>query len=287
MTISSIAPQQATIEPVSVETVRIPFINWGAVFGGAFVAATCFSIASAFAAAIGLAVSSASPTWRDTSVGLVVLSGTWIVLTAIGSFALGGYIAGRARPLWQSTADDVHFRDGLHGLVVWAVGGFLGIALTFASAASLQRAEHTTDNATSEPAFLTYEVDRLFRSDAKPGNVDVEARAEAGRILQRGAGRKDLPSEDRDYLAQLVSTRAGLSPTEAGQRVSQVLAASRDAASQARKSAIILGFTFAAALVAAAGAAWGCSIIGGRHRDNNIAPSLYFRRRQTTSISSK
>ena len=90
MTTSSIAPQQATIEPFSVDTVRIPFINWGAVFSGAFVAATCFFIASAFAAAIGLAVSSASPTWRDTSVGLVVLSGAWIVLTAIGSFALGG-----------------------------------------------------------------------------------------------------------------------------------------------------------------------------------------------------
>ena len=210
--------------------------------------------------------------------GLVVLSGAWIVLTAIGSFALGGYIAGRTRTTWPGTADDVHFRDGLHGLVVWGAGSMLGVALAYASAAALPRTE-TANAARSEPAFLTYEIDRLFRSDAKPAGVDQEARAEAGRLLQRGVGRKDLPSEDRDYLTRLVSSRAGLPAAEAGQRVTQVLAESKVAASQARKSAIIIGFTLAAALVAAAGAAWACSIIGGRHRDTNITPSLYFRRR--------
>jgi hypothetical protein len=278
MTISSAASQQVALEPVVPATTRASFINWGSIFAGAVVAATSVFIATAFATAIGLAVSSASPTWRDTSVGLVVLSGAWIVLTAIGSFALGGYIAGRTRTTWQSTADDVHFRDGLHGLVVWGAGSILGVALAYASAAALPRTE-TANTTASEPAFLTYEVDRLFRSDAKPAGVDQEARAEAGRLLQRAVGRKDLPSEDRDYLTRLVSSRAGLPAAEAGQRVTQVVAESRVAASQARKSAIIIGFTLAAALVAAAGAAWACSIIGGRHRDNNIAPSLYFRRR--------
>src|ERR1700760_3400944 len=96
---------------------RPVYFQWGSVVSGAIVAASCFFVATAFATAIGLAVSSESPTWRDTSVGLVVLSGAWVVLTAIGSFALGGYIAGRTRTTWQSTADDIHFRDGLHGLV--------------------------------------------------------------------------------------------------------------------------------------------------------------------------
>jgi hypothetical protein len=277
MTISTVPSQQVALEADVVA--RPSFISWGPIFAGAFVAAVSFFIATAFATGIGLAVSSASPTWRDTSVGLVVLSGAWIVLTAVGSFALGGYIAGRARPRWQSTADDVHFRDGLHGLVVWGVAGILGVALTFASAAALPHAEAANGATTSEPAFLTYEIDRLFRSTERPGSVDQEVRAEAGRLLQRGLGRKDLPSEDRNYLTRLVSSRAGLPPTEADQRVVRILAESRAAASQARKSAIILGFTLAAALVAAAGAAWACSIIGGRHRDNDAMPSLYFRRR--------
>ena len=279
MTLSSIAPQDAAVEPVVTDLPVGGFMSWGPIVGGALVAATSFLIATAFATAIGLAVSSASPTWRDTSVGLAVLSGAWIVLTAIGSFALGGYIAGRSRRTWRSTADDIHFRDGVHGLVVWGLGGFLGVVLAFASAAALPRSETVTGPASAEPSFLTYEIDRLFRSDAKPGSVDQEARAEGGRILQRGVGRKDLTAEDRDYLTRLVVSRTGLPPAEAVQRVSQVVADAKTAASQARKSAIIIGFTLAAALVAAAGAAWACSIIGGRHRDNAITPSLYFRRR--------
>jgi hypothetical protein len=51
MTISSIAPQQGTVEPVAVNTAHIPFINCGAIFSGALVADTCFFIATAFATA--------------------------------------------------------------------------------------------------------------------------------------------------------------------------------------------------------------------------------------------
>src|ERR1700758_5261411 len=98
-----------------------PYIQWGPTFGGGLVAAAVFFVLVSFATAIGLAVSSVSPTWRDTSVGLVVLSGAWVVLTAVGSFALGGYIAGRIRSTWRTNPDEVHFRDGLHGLVVWSV----------------------------------------------------------------------------------------------------------------------------------------------------------------------
>jgi hypothetical protein len=265
----------AVVEP------RVSFFHWSPIVVGAFVAAACFFVASAFATAIGLAVSSASPTWRDTSAGLVVLSGAWVVLTAIGSFALGGYIAGRTRGPWQGPADDVHFRDGVYGLATWALGIIVGVALLWASAATVTQSNRTAvaNNSDPEPAFLTYEIDRLFRSDARPGNVDAESRAEAGRILQRGVGRTELPSADRDYLVRLVASHTALPPDAAGQRVTQVLADAKTAAYQARKSAIIIGFTVAAALVAAAGAAWACAIVGGRHRDGNIYPSLYFRRR--------
>ncbi len=235
--------------------------------------------------AIGLAVSSASPTWRDTSLGLVVLSGAWIVFTAVGSFALGGYIAGRTRLTWQSSPDDIHFRDGIYGLTVWALAVILGVALAWASSTAVpkQSTGSTSTSGSNEPAFLTYEIDRLFRSDARPAAQDPETRAEAGRILERGIGRSDLGTEDRDYLAKLITARAGLSPADAARRVQQVVTEARDAARQVRKSAIILGFTLAAALAAAAAAAWGASIIGGRHRDQDFAPSLFYRR-QTASV---
>ena len=103
-----------------------PYIQWGPTLGGGLVAAAVFFVLITFATAVGLAVSSVSPTWRDTSVGLVVLSGAWVVLTAVGSFALGGYIAGRVRATWRTNPDEVHFRDGLHGLVVWSVAVIIG-----------------------------------------------------------------------------------------------------------------------------------------------------------------
>ena len=182
--------------------------------GGSIVAASCFFVATAFATAIGLAVSPASPTWRDTSLGLVVLSGAWIVLTAIGSFALGGYIAGRTRWTWAGTPDDVHFRDGLYGLVVWGLGIMLGVALTCASAASLSPLRHATaaDPAANEPSYLTYEIDRLFRSDNRPSTDDPGLRAEAGRILERGLDRRDLPQDEPIVRAWLRPARASPPP---------------------------------------------------------------------------
>jgi hypothetical protein len=282
MTNATYVESPAAAAPVAAAS-RPTFFQWSSIFGGALVAAGCFFVATAFATAIGLAVSSASPTWRDTSVGLVVLSGAWIVLTAVGSFALGGYIAGRTRWTWQGSTDDVHFRDGIYGLIVWALAIVLGVALTWASASTVAPLKTNTattaeTGGSSEPAFLTYEIDRLLRSDTRPAADDPGLRAEAGRILQRGLGRNDLSGDDRDYLVHMVQARTGLSPQDALQRVQRIVTESRDAAHQARKSAIIIGFTLAAALVAAAAAAWGSAIIGGRHRDQNIAPSLFFRR---------
>ena len=270
-----------TISPLAPTSVaaRTGYFQWGSLFAGAVVAASCFFVATAFATAIGLAVSSASPTWRDASVGLATLSGAWIVLTAIGSFALGGYIAGRTRLSWQGNADDIHFRDGLYGLVVWAIGVMLGVALACASAASLSPVKQATgasEAAASEPTYLTYEIDRLFRSDTRPSADDPGLRAEAGRILQRSLGNRDLGQDDTDRLVRMVAARANLAPAAAQQRVQQIIAEAREAARQARKSAIVLGFTLAAALVISAAAAWGTAVIGGRHRDENITPSMFF-----------
>jgi len=76
-------------------------------------------------------------------------------------------------------------------------------------------------------------------------------------------------------VVELVSARTGLPAADADRRVAQVLSESRDAAAKARESAVILAFTLAAALAAGA-AAWGAAVIGGRHRDENVAPSMRF-----------
>jgi hypothetical protein len=262
-----------------------PYIRWSPSFGGGVIAAAVFFVLITFATAVGLAVSSTSPTWRDTSVGLVVLSGAWVVLTAIGSFALGGYVAGRARSTWPASPDEIHFRDGLHGLLVWGIAVMLGAGLTWGSAATINQSTSknnitspntTASTSATEPSFLTFELDRLLWSDNRQQTNNPEVRAEAGRILETGLGRKDMAKDDHDHLVQLVSAQTGLSAADADHRVAQTVSEARSAARKARQSAVIIAFTVAAALAAGAAAAWGAAVIGGRHRDESAAPSMRF-----------
>jgi hypothetical protein len=75
----------------------------------------------------------------------------------------------------------------------------------------------------TEPSFLTFELDRLLWSDDRQRTNNPEVRAEAGRILETGFGRKDMAKDDHDHLVQLVSAQTGLSPTDADHRVAQII----------------------------------------------------------------
>jgi len=124
----------------------------------------------AFGTAIGLAIVSSSPTWRDTSAALAMLSGLYLLLAALVSFGVGGYIAGRLRERWDPSArsDMVEFRDGTHGIVAWALAVLISGVVVAGSAASLasKTAPPATSSATTagEP-LIAYELDRLFRGD--------------------------------------------------------------------------------------------------------------------------
>ncbi|TMJ03512.1 MAG: hypothetical protein E6G97_10325 [Alphaproteobacteria bacterium] len=278
---SDVQAYPAGAGPVPTPGGPLSYIHWGPVIAGAIVAAAIWSVLMAFASAIGLMIASPSPTWRDTSVWLALLSGLWIIVVTAGSYALGGYLAGRVRSSWRAASDEVEFRDGAHGLLVWALGVVLSVALLWATAAAYSAANNATASpreSAGAPGFLAYELDRLFRSERRVEPVPAELRAEASRLLLKGVGRQEIPSEDRTHLNRVVAATTGLVPADAERRVIQVLAASREAAAQARRSAVILGFATAAALAAAAAAAWFAAGIGGKHRDSEFAPPLRFGR---------
>ena len=67
-------------------------LNWGPAVAGAIAASALAFVLDSFGVAIGLALSSTSPTWRDTSFAFVLLSGLYLVLAALASYCLGGYI---------------------------------------------------------------------------------------------------------------------------------------------------------------------------------------------------
>ena len=73
--------------PLSVEP---SYLQWTPVIAGALGATALSFILVTFAAAVGLGVSSTAPTWRDASAALWILSGLYLILQAVLSFAFGG-----------------------------------------------------------------------------------------------------------------------------------------------------------------------------------------------------
>lgn len=276
---ADIQSREATAGPIPTPGGPLSYIHWGPCIVGAVIAAAMSFVLMSFASGVGLMVASPSPTWRDTSLWLVILSGFWIIVVAVGSFATGGYFVGRVRSTWRAAPDEVEFRDGTHGLIAWGIGVMLGallLAITAATYAAVSPPAPPRDTA-GEPPSLAYDVDRLFRSDRRPEAATTGARAEAARILMKGLGRQDLPADDRTHLARLTAAVAGIPPGDADQRVTQVLSQARNSAAQGRRSALILGFSLAAGLAAAAAAAWAAAGVGGRHRDGEFAPPLRWR----------
>jgi hypothetical protein len=268
-------------EIVAVETAT-SFLQWTPVIAGALVASALSLVLIAFGSAIGLSILSSSPTWRDASPALAVLSGLFLLLTAVASFGLGGYVAGRLRERWHQSAhnDVVEFRDGTHGVVAWALAVVItGLVVAASAAAIASRGVQpaTSPVATTGEPLIAYELDRLFRAGQRPFEGDLTyTRAEAGRILLAATGRRGVAPEDRTYLVRLVAARTGISQPDAERRVDDAIAGATTAVQKARRSAVILAFATAVSLLVGAAAAWYASCVGGRHRDD-VAPSLTWR----------
>jgi hypothetical protein len=263
---------------VPVEAAAPSFLQWTPVVAGALVASAVSLILIAFGTAIGLSVVSSSPTWRDTSPALALLSGIYLLLTAVVSFGVGGYVAGRLRERWTPGAhtDVIEFRDGTHGVVAWALAVVItGVvaAVLAASIAGKAVEPATSPAATTGEPLIAYELDRLFRTDRPLGGDVTYLRAEAGRILLAATGRQGITPDDRAYLVRLVASRTGIAPVDAERRVDDAIIAAKTAVQKARRSAVILGFATAVSLLLGAAVAWYLACVGGRHRDD-VAPSL-------------
>jgi hypothetical protein len=251
------------------------YLQWTPVIAGALAATALSLILVSFAAAVGLGVSSTSPTWRDASAALWILSGVYLILQAVVSFGFGGYIAGRLRPtLAAAPTDKVENTDGLHGLAVWAVAVVLGaMVAALAGVATVNRSSPATANPSAAEPLLSYELDRLLRSPRRPANMDMRSdRAEAGRILLTSSGHGGVSSDDRTYLVQLTAATTGLNPVDAERRVDNSIANAKTALNRSRRSTIILAFSLATALLLGAIAAWAAACAGGRHRDGEPLP---------------
>ena len=255
-------------------------IQWSSVFAGALAAGAMSFILLGFGVAVGLGVSSASPTWRDASSALALLSGLYLIIQAVISFGFGGYIAGRTTrpaPALVTIEDDGERRDGLHGLTAWALAVLTGaalLALLGASAVDRSPLRSSASNTSAAEPLLSYELDKLFRAPRRPPNPDLrEPRAEAGRILMTSSSHSGVTTDDRAYLVQQVAALTGLAAADSEKRVDALIAESKTAINRARRNSIIVAFSVAAATLIGAAVAWAAAVAGGRHRDGEPLPN--------------
>ena len=267
------------ITPAARSDIASRLVQWSPIVLGAFAATALSSVLLTFAVTIGLGVASASPTWRDASAALAILSGLYLIIQAVLSFGLGGYIAGHTRipgAVGTAAIEETEHVDGAHGLGAWALAVVMGAILAaWIGAATVSRTSPARGPAQASAAepLLSYELDRLFRAGRRAPNVDLSTeRAEAGRILLTTSSHSGMSAEDRTYLVQQVVALTGLAATDAERRVDSVIASATTAIARSRRSTIILAFSVATAILLGAVAAWAAACAGGRHRDSETLP---------------
>lgn len=287
-------------------------VSWGAVLAGAFAAAALSLILIVLGIGLGFAAVSPWPHHGIDAGTLGASSIAWLVATQIVASGVGGYLAGRLRIKWATVhTDEVYFRDTAHGFLAWSVAALVSAALIGGVLSNMMAtgvtagAALTAGTVAAVPAMASeasaqhgagpghdshqdaekYLVDSLFRASPNgtegTAESDAAVRVEAGRIFANSIHASTLPAQDREYLAQLVAKRTGLSAADADKRVGDTFAIARDAlanaeqnarqaADKARKAATYAALWMFVSLLCGAFFASLFATLGGRQRDSVI-----------------
>jgi hypothetical protein len=261
-------------------------VSWAAVAAGAVATAALTLVLIAFGAGLGL--SAVSP-WSDSGVSagaFRVGTGIYLVVIAVMSSAIGGYLAGRLRTKWVGLHNnEVFFRDTAHGFLAWAFATLISATALASAAAYLANGTEAAIGGAAvqgsvqgsqsvNPAQIY--VDKLLRpaptaasaAAAQNAGAAEPARAEILRLFMAAfRSGEDLSASDRTYLAQVVAARTGMSQPDAEKRVDQVVTEAKTAADEARRGAAHLSFWLTAALLFGAFAASLAAAEGGALRD--------------------
>jgi hypothetical protein len=277
-------------------------IDWSAIIAGGVAAAAISTLLMSFGGAVGLSLTSPRPFVGLSASVMAVLISLWLAVVHVGSFASGGYLAGRMRARSSATQDERAFRDGAHGFLVWAIGTLLATYLIVSGVGAMARgtaqtaapllsaATQAVSNMASSSAApsdpIGYTADLLLRRPtgaptASANNAREESvTREITRIIGMAIVNDSISTADRQHLASIVAERTGLSPADADKRVAETWSRYRsikeeaaqklsDAAEMSRKAAVLMAFLLAAvSLSGLVAATWGASV-GSLHRDQN------------------
>jgi len=264
-------------------------VSWAAIAAGATVSCALTLVLLAFGIGLGLSVVSPWSGAGVTATTFKIATGLYLIVIAMLSSSIGGYITGRLRARWVGVhSDEVYFRDTAHGLVAWAFASVIGAILLATPATSLigggvSALGQGAAAAASPSGPMDGYVDTLLRPDAPSAqaqNVPGDSRPEMARLFTssfRNGG--ELRPNDRDYVSKVVAARTGLSQGDADKRVNDVVAQIKADADAARKAAAQLAFWLTASLLLGAFCASLAATEGGGLRDgtwsrDRLSPAL-------------
>ncbi len=176
-------------------------VSWSAVIAGALTAIAVSFIVISLGSGIGMElVSPYSYSSSPSASTMTAIGAVWLVFAQAVGFATGGYVAGRMRrsPA-QLHTDEVKFRDGANGLVVWAIGVvvtfFIIVAAvgkvssaTGSAAAGLGATGVGVATATSQSPSVDYFSDALLRPNPQNAAQSGANGAHAGPAGGAAAG---------------------------------------------------------------------------------------------------
>ena len=262
-------------EVVTVDTPARPssYVEWAPIIAGAVLASAISFVLLTAGAAIGLSMVSVH---ADKSYGSAAayLGAFWAIAVPIGSLLAGGYVAGRMRSAWGSPgSDEVQFRDGIHGALVWSLSIIVGAMLAASAVGTAGRVAGAAASAAGGAAEVAAPaIDSMIRSqsiDPKRPALTDQQKGEVGRILLTSVRNGSLSQGDKNYLNQQVAQVTGVPPEEAQKRVNDAYNATVKAVEDTRRATSAGGLITATALLIGLAAAWYAAQRGGNHRDEN------------------
>ncbi|GIQ75094.1 hypothetical protein ACVIGA_006185 [Bradyrhizobium sp. USDA 3240] len=250
-------------------------VSWGAVTAGAVVSCALTLVLLAFGVGFGLSV--VSP-WTGAGVSTTTFkigTGLYLIVIAMLTSSIGGYIAGRLRSRWIGIhTDEVYFRDTAHGFIAWALASVVGVILLATPATSLiggglGAAGQGAASFANRSGPMDGYVDTLLRPNTPSAQATAnDSRLEMLRLFtssfQAGG---EMKATDREYVSKVVAARTGLDQSAADKRVNDVVMQIKADTDAARKATAQLAFWLTASLLLGAFCASLAATEGGGLRD--------------------
>ncbi len=113
-------------------------VSWKAIFAGTTASIAITMVLVAFGVGVGFSVVSPWSGEGLSATSFTISAGIYLIVVAMLSSTIGGYLAGRLRSQWASVhAHERYFRDSAHGFVVWAMATIITAAVLGGATTSL------------------------------------------------------------------------------------------------------------------------------------------------------